>query len=176
VAWIKGRLLSQDLQRELRRKSGTRIEPKTFWVLSSECVCVCMFKIRYFMNFRTKHSEGPKCDWRTLLQDRTALGLQLPTDTLWNLILLSVGICFDLPFFKRKWGQWDHHFLSLSILVFPIILNQVVDLNETWEGSHNNEVDLDAVYFKPVTSTISKWRPFRLLRWIRIFHQSTWEQ
>jgi hypothetical protein len=37
------------------------------------------------------------------------------------------------------------------------------------------EGDLDAILFNSVTSTIPKWRTFKLLRWMQNLHQSAWE-
>jgi hypothetical protein len=42
-------------------------------------------------------------------------------------------------------------------------------------GGHAIEGDLDAVLLNPVTSTIPKWRTFKLLRWMQNMHQSTWD-
>jgi hypothetical protein len=54
-------------------------------------------------------------------------------------------------------------------------LNQLVGFYEIqWQG-HDIEGDLDAVLFNPVPSIITKWRTFKLLRWMQNLHQSTWD-
>jgi hypothetical protein len=52
-------------------------------------------------------------------------------------------------------------------------LNQLVDFYEN--HGHAIEGDLEAVLFNPVSSTIPKWRTFKLLRWMQNLHRSTWE-
>jgi hypothetical protein len=42
-------------------------------------------------------------------------------------------------------------------------------------GGHVIKGDIDAIHFNPVPSSISKWRAFKLLRWIQNFHQLTWD-
>jgi hypothetical protein len=54
-------------------------------------------------------------------------------------------------------------------------VNQLVDFYEIQYGGHAIEGDLDAVLFNPVSSTIPKWRTFKLLRWMQNLHQSTWD-
>jgi hypothetical protein len=54
------------------------------------------------------------------------------------------------------------------------LLNQLVEFHEIQYGGHAIEGDLDAVLFNPVSSTIPKWRTFKLLRWVQNLHQSTW--
>jgi hypothetical protein len=46
-----------------------------------------------------------------------------------------------------------------------------VDLDEILYGGDDIEDDLDPILFNPVTSTISKWRTFQLLRWAQILNQ-----
>jgi hypothetical protein len=54
-------------------------------------------------------------------------------------------------------------------------LNQLVDFCEIQYGDHAIEGDLDAVLINPVSLPISKWRTFKLLRWMQNLHQSTWD-
>jgi hypothetical protein len=51
----------------------------------------------------------------------------------------------------------------------------LVDFDEIQYGGHVIEGDLDAIHFNPVPSSISKWRAFKLLRWMQNLHQSTWD-
>jgi hypothetical protein len=54
-------------------------------------------------------------------------------------------------------------------------LNQFVDFYEIQYGDHAIEDDLEAVLFNPVSSTITKWQMFKLLRWMQNLHQSMWD-
>jgi hypothetical protein len=52
---------------------------------------------------------------------------------------------------------------------------QLVDLYEIQYGGHVIEGNLDVIHFNSVLSSISKWRSFKLLRWMKNLHQSTWD-
>jgi hypothetical protein len=54
-------------------------------------------------------------------------------------------------------------------------LNQFGDFYETQEGGHAIEGDLVAVLSNPVPSTIQEWWTFKLLRWMKNLHHSTWD-
>jgi hypothetical protein len=51
----------------------------------------------------------------------------------------------------------------------------LVDFYEIQHGGHAIEGDLDSVFINPVPSTITKWRTFKLLKWMQNLHQSTWD-
>jgi hypothetical protein len=53
-------------------------------------------------------------------------------------------------------------------------LNQLVDFYEIQQGGHAIEGNLETVLYNPVSSTIPKWRTFKLLWWMQNLHQSTW--
>jgi hypothetical protein len=65
--------------------------------------------------------------------------------------------------------------VSLSVCPPQYLLNQLVDFYEVQWWGHAIESDLDAVLFNPVPSTIPKWQTFKLLRWMKNLHQSTWD-
>jgi hypothetical protein len=54
-------------------------------------------------------------------------------------------------------------------------LNQLIDFYEIQHRGHVIEGDLDAIHFNPATSSVSKWRAFKLLRWMQNLNQSTWD-
>jgi hypothetical protein len=54
------------------------------------------------------------------------------------------------------------------------ILNQLVDIYEIQKSGYAIDDDLKAIIFNPVATAIQKWGPFKLLRWLQNFHQSTW--
>jgi hypothetical protein len=47
----------------------------------------------------------------------------------------------------------------------------MVDLDEILYGGDNPEDDLDSILFNPVASTISKWRTFKLLKWVLLLNR-----
>jgi hypothetical protein len=51
------------------------------------------------------------------------------------------------------------------------LLNRVVDLDEMLYGSDGIEYYLDSILFNLVTSTIPKWRTFKLLRWVQLLNR-----
>jgi hypothetical protein len=51
----------------------------------------------------------------------------------------------------------------------------MVDFYEIQYRGHIIEGDLNAIHFNPVPSSISKWRAFKLLRWMQNLHQSMWD-
>jgi hypothetical protein len=57
-----------------------------------------------------------------------------------------------------------------------LLFNHLVDSHEIQQGSHGIESDFVDDDFNPVISTIPKWRPFKLLRFIQNLRQSMWEQ
>jgi hypothetical protein len=46
------------------------------------------------------------------------------------------------------------------------LLNRLVDLYEILYGRDGIQDDLDSILFNPIPSTISKWRTFKLLKWM----------
>jgi hypothetical protein len=45
-----------------------------------------------------------------------------------------------------------------------------VDLDEILYGGDDIEEDLDSILFNAVASTISRWREFKLLRWVQLLN------
>jgi hypothetical protein len=43
-----------------------------------------------------------------------------------------------------------------------------VDFDEMLYGRDDIEVDLDSILLNPIPSTISKWRMFKVLRWVKL--------
>jgi hypothetical protein len=50
-------------------------------------------------------------------------------------------------------------------------LNRLVDLDEIFNGCYGIECYLDYILIKPLTSTIPKWRTFKLLRWVQLLNR-----
>jgi hypothetical protein len=50
-------------------------------------------------------------------------------------------------------------------------LNRLVDLNDILYGADDIEDDLDSILLNSVASTISKWRAFKVLRWVQILNR-----
>jgi hypothetical protein len=46
-----------------------------------------------------------------------------------------------------------------------------VDLNEILHGVDDIEYDLDSILFITVSSTIPKWRTFKLLKWVQLLNR-----
>jgi hypothetical protein len=44
-----------------------------------------------------------------------------------------------------------------------------VDLDEILYGRDDIEDDLHSTLLNPIVSTISKWRTFKVLRWVQLF-------
>jgi hypothetical protein len=61
--------------------------------------------------------------------------------------------------------------MRLSSCVFatppPINFGPVIRIYETESGGHAIEGSLDTITFNHVSSTIPKWRTFKLLRWVK---------
>jgi hypothetical protein len=51
----------------------------------------------------------------------------------------------------------------------------LVDFYEIQKKGHAIEDDLGSVLYNPVSSSIPKWRKFKLLRWMQNLHHSTWD-
>jgi hypothetical protein len=45
-----------------------------------------------------------------------------------------------------------------------------MNLDEILYGGDDTEDDLDSILLKPVSSAISKWRTFKLLRWAKLLN------
>jgi hypothetical protein len=63
--------------------------------------------------------------------------------------------------------------LCVSVCPSYQLLNQLVDFYEIQYGEIAIEGDLDAIVFNTVAAIITKWRTFKLLRWMQNLHQST---
>jgi hypothetical protein len=50
-------------------------------------------------------------------------------------------------------------------------LNRLVDVDELLYEDDDIEDDLDSMLLSPVTSTISKWRTFTILRWAQLLNR-----
>jgi hypothetical protein len=46
-------------------------------------------------------------------------------------------------------------------------MNLLVALDKILYGGDSIEDDLEAIFSNPVTSTVPKWRTFKLLRWVQ---------
>jgi hypothetical protein len=85
---------------------------------------------------------------------------------------LGCNMIMSLLSLKGKWGLWDHQSVCLSPLITfePVgrfLRNSAVrSCHWRWPRCHT---------FNPVSSTIPKWRTFKLLRWIQNLHQPTWD-
>jgi hypothetical protein len=66
--------------------------------------------------------------------------------------------------------------LSVRVCVPPNnVLNQLADFHEIQFGGHVIEDYLDTIFLSRVSSVISKWRTFRLLRLMENLHHCTWD-
>jgi hypothetical protein len=91
--------------------------------------------------------------------------------------------CFILPNIVTNRDIAVIRFLTFSLSFLPKVrrrlmrspsclcvclstFNQLVDIYEIQWGGHGSEGDLDTIVFSAATATISKWRMFRLLKWM----------
>jgi hypothetical protein len=64
---------------------------------------------------------------------------------------------------------------SRSVCLSPLsTFEQVSRFYEIQWGGHAIEDDVDIILSNNVASTIPKWRPFELQRWLQNLHQSKW--
>jgi hypothetical protein len=70
---------------------------------------------------------------------------------------------------KGKWCLWDHQSVCVPLITFEPIGRFV--WNSVGRSCHWSWPRL----YNPVPSTIPKWRTFKLLRWMKNLHQSTWD-